>query len=240
MILNGSAQASWAQRRIAPRLNRRVRGKVETTGLPVRASKCQSKDVRWHSRLFCYLVTCMQEGMFTGKKFDEMMKKAKVTVTKEGEEVGSTAVETKEESVLRKACKNAFVIATLMLADPMNQCRQRAILTICRSTELWHGKQNKVLRSCKATKGWLTSQLLGDFWEPLLEACASLQDSSKLEFVGLRVGSCQWAAGCKEDGAAANDDELATHMGDLSLALLGTRQRRDMWMLRSWSSRSVE
>lgn len=129
---------------------------------------------RWHSRLLCYLVTCLQEGMFAGSPFDEMLKKAKVMRPTPGEEGGSTVVETQEEAVLRKASKNALVIATLMLADPVNQNRQRCILSILEAVELWHGLQNRELRSTSATQAFLTKQILGEYWTPLVAACSKL------------------------------------------------------------------
>lgn len=197
------------------------------------------EDVRWHSRLFYSLVTCMQEGLFQGGAFDSYMKIVKTVKPAPGQDgTGATAVETTEESVMRRAANNALVVSTLMLADPTNQAKQRAILTVLLPTEEWHSSQNRELRSTSASLAFTMKQVKGGFWDHLFPSVEQLVSPDKLRYTGFSIGAHSWSVAAEFEDHMENDDELATHLGDLVLATLGCRLRRCLWLLRGWDSRS--
>lgn len=202
------------------------------------------EDKRWHSRLHSQLITCMQNGMFSDPAFDKVMVRARRSQPDGGdgcEEERATAIENRDERVLKRACQNVLVLSTLMLADPLNQARQRCILCVLEPHEAWHSTQNRSLRSTTATAPWLLKQIKGDFWAPLVESSKQLGSWASLQYIGITSTPQHIESAMLEngEGASSTDDELSKHLGSLVLSALGHRLRRCLWMVMGWGCRSL-
>lgn len=139
-----------------------------------------------------------------------------------------------EEKALRASCQNNMVIATMMMLDPENMLRLRAVVKATESQQQWHVDQSKTLRNVTANAAWLMNQAKGDFLQSLATAFQIMSRPGDLQWVGLQVHMSE-----DTDRVAIEcEDNAAELVPTLTLCMIAVRMRRCCWLFRGWPSRT--
>ena len=139
-----------------------------------------------------------------------------------------------EEKALRASCQNNMVIATMMMLDPENMLRLRAVVKATESQQQWHVDQSKTLRNVTANAAWLMNQAKGDFLQSLATAFQTMSRPGDLQWVGLQVHMSE-----DTDRVAIEcEDNAAELVPTLTLCMIAVRMRRCCWLFRGWPSRT--
>ena len=136
-----------------------------------------------------------------------------------------------EERALRSCLQNAATISFLFQADPVNLRRVLIMVAVHGALKDFHAGQSKDLRSANASVEW-TKKMYDDdgFCKHLNDTVDRTRDVNMLE-------SCQFITRPTDgrqnaDATVCLEDEMANIMGQGSLAVVGARFRRCLYM---WS-----
>ena len=133
----------------------------------------------WTSLLVVLVRLCIDDKFLTHLSMEQLMEPVKQDTAmpgSSGERVQTKLSSADEIRALRKACRNAMHLAIFILSDPMNQARAQVLKILTFYTHAWYHEQAQLLRNATASGEWHLAQLHGDFWVPLRQTFALLQE----------------------------------------------------------------
>lgn len=141
--------------------------------------------------------------------------------------------------MVKSASKNTLHMSLLVYGNIENKWKQRIILRSSEVVMMWHGDQNRRLRSCGGAREWLYEQCCFGYGDHIIQVCAQLHKSVPLETFGLEVDFPIAPKDCIRDGHCAQQDALATNLGDMVMNLFESRLRNGLRYLAGWPLRAV-
>eukprot|EP00971_Amphidinium_carterae_P344886 6485549-Amphidinium_carterae.1 len=199
-------------------------------------------DQHWHSRLLAQLYYCIESDLLSGKPFLKYLESRCPSFARPQQNSRRMADESSEQRNLRAACANTLVVATMVRADQQNQSLERLVTGVVEPVERWLKESNKRLRSTTTVVSWLVEQQTGGVKKVLGEVAGLMHSATFLRRIGLSKGHPQVLQRAEQsltaqeqlDGAIKQQDDVASHLGDLVLRLLGTFNQSLLHLTEGW------
>lgn len=189
----------------------------------------------WHRRCFGYSFASLELGFMSN------MKPAKLNMKDKPAEKETTNAnrESSEEQALRKACGNQMQMGAIFLMADANLTTLKLVCECTLPIETWFHAQNVDLRSVEGTLTWVTAQVAGGFFKPLVDVFGCFLPAS-LSAIGLRLPHNADKKRLDQFQNLVLAEELfGERLGDFAMSLVGHRLLRCQWLLSGWTTRDT-
>ena len=196
----------------------------------------KADDREWHSRLLAMVFTCIQLDMFKNDTIASALNVTKTVkwVVEKPDSRSSKKEQTPEQRRLAASSANLLITSALVHLDSENQNMARMICAVLEPMELWQGVSNQTLRHADASLPWLLEQLAGAGVQVCCGAFQILELPDSLRHIGLTQAVGPAGGSQLDAGSVVRDNEMASTMGKLALAVASEFLTREIWRIRGW------
>ena len=155
----------------------------------------------------------------------------------------STAKQTDAARTIKQSMKSVSELAYRMYSDRENRYVLIIIVVYGNVIHRWFSNHNVTARSGPETRLWLLGQCQGGYMQHLREIAMNLRSCFLARKAGLdlnRISDVVASGDFSENSpCVAQHDELATHIGNYTLGMLGSRLRMGVNYIMGWPTRTV-